>query len=45
MAQGRFAHLIDEDVDYIQSMVDSMWNEWEIPGLTPFKGGLEIARN
>ena len=27
--QGRFAHLIDEDIDYIQGMVDTMWEEWE----------------
>jgi len=41
--QGRFAHLIDEDFDYIQGMVDSMWEEWEVPGITPFKSGLEVA--
>jgi pyruvate ferredoxin oxidoreductase beta subunit len=44
MKQGRFAHLIDEDVDYIQGMVDTMWNEWELPGVAPFKGGLELAK-
>ena len=44
VAQGRFAHLIDEDIDYIQSMVDTMWNEWEIPGVAPFKGGLELVK-
>ena len=44
VAQGRFAHLIDEDFDYIQSMVDSMWDEWEVPGVAPFKGGLELAK-
>ena len=26
MRQGRFAHLIDEDIDYIQGMVDKMWD-------------------
>jgi pyruvate ferredoxin oxidoreductase beta subunit len=41
--QGRFAHLIDEDVDHIQRMVDSMWNEWEVPGVAPFKAGLSVA--
>jgi pyruvate ferredoxin oxidoreductase beta subunit len=41
--QGRFAHLIDEDVDYIQHMVDKMWDEWEIPGVAPFTSGLQIA--
>ena len=41
--QGRFAHLIDEDVDYIQGMVDKMWDEWEIPGVAPFTSGLQVA--
>jgi pyruvate ferredoxin oxidoreductase beta subunit len=41
--QGRFAHLIDEDVEHIQRMVDTMWEEWEIPGVAPFKGGFELA--
>ena len=41
MRQGRFAHLIDEDIDYIQSMVDEMWEEWEIPGVVPVKGILK----
>ncbi|MBI4476358.1 MAG: pyruvate synthase [Acidobacteria bacterium] len=41
--QGRFAHLIDEDVDYIQKQVDVMWNEWEVPGVAPFKAGLQVA--
>jgi pyruvate ferredoxin oxidoreductase beta subunit len=45
MKQGRFAHLIDEDVNYIQSMVDTMWNEWELPGIAPIRGDLTIARN
>ena len=42
MRQGRFAHLIDEDVDYIQSMIDQMWEEWEIPGVAPIKGELTV---
>ena len=41
--QGRFAHLIDEDFDYIQGMVDTMWEEWELPGIAPIKSGLEMA--
>jgi len=41
MAQGRFAHLIPEDIDYIQKMVDEMWDEWEIPGVAPLKGILK----
>ena len=43
MKQGRFAHLIDEDIDYIQGMVDTMWEEWDLPGITPIKSGLELA--
>jgi pyruvate ferredoxin oxidoreductase beta subunit len=38
--QGRFAHLIDQDVQHIQNMVDQMWDEWEIPGVAPIKGML-----
>jgi pyruvate ferredoxin oxidoreductase beta subunit len=41
--QGRFAHLVDEDIDHIQKMVDTMWEEWELPGIAPFKGDLEMA--
>ncbi len=39
--QGRFAHIVDEDVEYIQKMVNEMWNEWEIPGVAPIKGILQ----
>ena len=42
--QGRFAHLIDEDFDYIQSMVDAMWEDWEIPGIAPISSGLALAK-
>ncbi|MBI4502292.1 MAG: pyruvate synthase [Gemmatimonadetes bacterium] len=42
--QGRFAHLVDEDVDYIQQMVDKMWEEWEVPGVAPFRGNLNSAQ-
>jgi pyruvate ferredoxin oxidoreductase beta subunit len=41
--QGRFAHLVDQDIDYIQHMVDAMWEEWEIPGVAPLKGRLSGA--
>jgi pyruvate ferredoxin oxidoreductase beta subunit len=44
MRQGRFAHLIDEDINYIQSMVDKMWTEWEIPGVAPLHGVLNVAK-
>src|SRR5436189_2272465 len=43
MRQGRFAHLIDEDIDYIQKMVDQMWDEWDIPGVAPLKGILKAT--
>jgi len=42
--QGRFAHLTDEDIEYIQKMVDEMWDEWEIPGVAPIKGGLRLGQ-
>jgi pyruvate ferredoxin oxidoreductase beta subunit len=41
--QGRFAHIVDEDVEYIQSMVDQMWDEWEVPGIAPLKGVLKVS--
>ena len=41
--QGRFAHLIDEDIAYIQKMVDRMWDDWEIPGVIPLAGGLRLT--
>lgn len=39
--QGRFAHLIQEDVDHIQSMINEMWDEWDVPGVAPIKGSLK----
>jgi pyruvate ferredoxin oxidoreductase beta subunit len=41
--QGRFAHLTDEDIEYIQKMVDEMWEEWDIPGVVPVRGFLKVA--
>ena len=41
--QGRFAHLIDEDIDHIQKTIDTMWEEWEVPGIAPFKATLQVA--
>jgi pyruvate ferredoxin oxidoreductase beta subunit len=40
--QGRFAHLTEEDIAYIQRMVDEMWDEWEVPGVAPFRGNLKV---
>jgi pyruvate ferredoxin oxidoreductase beta subunit len=40
--QGRFAHLIDEDIQYIQGRVDEMWTQWEVPGVAPLRGFLKV---
>jgi pyruvate ferredoxin oxidoreductase beta subunit len=39
--QGRFAHLVDEDIEHIQQGVDAMWEEWEVPGVAPLKNLLK----
>ena len=36
MRQGRFAHFIDEDIEYFQAKTDEMWEKWLIPGVLPF---------
>ena len=36
LKQGRFAHFLDEDIDYFQAKVDAMWEKWLIPGVIPF---------
>lgn len=36
--QGRFAHLTEEDITHIQRTVDTMWEEWDVPGVAPLKG-------
>ncbi len=41
--QGRFAHLTEEDIAYIQRMVDEMWDAWEVPGVAPFRGTLKVS--
>jgi pyruvate ferredoxin oxidoreductase beta subunit len=43
MKQGHFAHIVEEDIEYIQPMVDQMWEEWEAPGVTPLRGTLKLA--
>ncbi len=35
--QGRFAHMKDEDFQYIQQKVDEMWTDWDIPGIIPVR--------
>lgn len=42
--QGRFQHFTDEDYDYVQSVVDEMWEEWELPGILPIKQGLTVEK-
>src|SRR5262249_61513171 len=37
LKQGRFAHFIEEDLDYFQAKVDEMWDKWEIPAVVPFR--------
>jgi pyruvate ferredoxin oxidoreductase beta subunit len=36
MKQGRFAHFINDDIDYFQAKIDEMWTKWLIPGVLPF---------
>ena len=43
LKQGRFAHFIDEDIDYFQSKVDEMWEKWLVPGVIPIKKDVEEA--
>jgi pyruvate ferredoxin oxidoreductase beta subunit len=42
--QGRFSHFAEEDYEYVQSMVDEMWEEWELPGILPIRGGLQVEK-
>ena len=35
LRQGRFAHFIDEDIDYFQKKTDEMWEKWVLPGVIP----------
>ena len=37
LKQGRFAHFIDEDIEYFQSKIDDMWNKWLVPGIIPLQ--------
>ncbi len=39
LRQGRFAHFIDEDIDYFQSRTDDVWDKWLMPGVIPFTAG------
>jgi len=37
LKQGRFAHFIEDDLEYFQKKVDEMWDTWEIPAVVPFR--------
>src|SRR5207249_4952949 len=37
LKQGRFAHFTEEDLAYFQEKVDQQWEQWEIPGVVPFR--------
>src|SRR6266480_411240 len=37
LKQGRFAHFVEEDLEYFQKKVDEMWEQWEIPAVVPFR--------
>jgi pyruvate ferredoxin oxidoreductase beta subunit len=41
LKQGRFAHFIDDDIDYFQSKIDEMWNKWLVPGIIPLQKEIE----
>lgn len=43
MKQGRFSHMTEEDIEFIQKMVNTMWEEWEMPGIVPLRGFLKVA--
>ncbi len=36
LRQARFAHFIEEDIEYFQGKIDDMWEKWLIPGVLPF---------
>jgi hypothetical protein len=41
LKQGRFAHFIDDDIDYFQSKIDDMWNKWLVPWIIPLQKDIE----
>ncbi|MBQ13098.1 MAG: pyruvate synthase [Gammaproteobacteria bacterium] len=40
--QGRFSHFTSKETNFVQEMVDEMWEEWELPGILPIKNGLRL---
>jgi pyruvate ferredoxin oxidoreductase beta subunit len=43
LRQGRFAHFVEEDIEYFQKKVDEMWEKWLLPGVIPFRKESEAA--
>ena len=43
LKQGRFAHFIEEDINYFQSKIDEMWDRWLIPGVIPLQKDIETV--
>jgi pyruvate ferredoxin oxidoreductase beta subunit len=43
LRQGRFAHFIEEDIEYFQKKVDEMWEKWLLPGVIPFRTEIEAG--
>jgi pyruvate ferredoxin oxidoreductase beta subunit len=43
LKQGRFAHFIEEDIEFFQSKIDEMWDKWLVPGIIPLQKEIEAA--
>ena len=41
LKQGRFAHFIEEDIEYFQGKIDEMWDKWLLPGVIPLQKDIE----
>jgi len=41
MKQGRFAHFINDDIDYFQAKIDEMWTKWLIRACSRFRRRVE----
>jgi pyruvate ferredoxin oxidoreductase beta subunit len=44
LRQGRFAHFIEEDIEYFQTKIDQMWERWLLPGIAPFRLADDIKK-
>src|SRR2546429_9221925 len=38
LKRGRFAHFVEEALEYFQKKVDEMWEQGEIQAVFPFRG-------